>query len=225
MPGGGRPFLDRRDAGRQLARELSRFKDRDPVILALPRGGVPVGYEVAQALGAPLDVLIVRKIGAPGYSELGIGAIVEGDPPQTVINEDVVAAVAPSGAYLQAERTHQLIEIQRRRKLYRGDRPLLALAGRTVILVDDGIATGGTVRAALQGLEASRAAAVILAVPVAPADVLKSLLPLATEVISLKTPTPFVAVGEHYEVFPQTSDDEVVALLASRPAGAGGSPL
>ena len=224
MPPGGRLFRDRRDAGRQLGRALLRFKDRDPVVLALPRGGVPVGYEVAGALGAPLDVLIVRKIGAPDYEELGIGAIVEGDPPQTVLNEDVMAAVSPSGAYLETARMQQLAEMERRRKLYRGDRPLIAIAGRTVILVDDGIATGGTARAALTGLKASGAAAVILAVPVAPATVVKALLPLAEEVISLKTPDPFRAVGEHYDAFPQTSDEEVVSLLASASGRAGGSP-
>jgi len=224
MTPGGRIFEDRRAAGTALAKALLGYKDRHPIVLALPRGGVPVGYAVAEALEAPLDVLIVRKIGAPGYEELGIGALVEGDPPQVVLNEDVMAAVAPSGAYLETERMHQIAEMERRRALYRDDRPLPPLAGRTVILVDDGIATGGTVRAALKGLSAAGAAAVVLAVPVAPADVLKSLRPLADAVICLDTPQPFSSVGEHYVRFPQTSDEEVIALLAAaRAHRAGGS--
>ncbi|QMV00725.1 phosphoribosyltransferase [Devosia sp. D6-9] len=220
MAGGGHPFRDRRDAGRRLAAALMRFKSADLIVLALPRGGVPVGHEVAAALGAPLDVLIVRKIGAPGHEELGLGALVEGDPPQIVLNDEVMAAISPSGAHLETERMRQLGEMNRRRKLYRGDRALPPLAGRTVILVDDGIATGGTVRAALRGLEASGAKTVVLAVPVAPADVLATLRPLAGAVVCLETPYPFNSVGEHYQEFPQTSDEEVIALLAEH-GGAG----
>jgi len=220
----GRPFRDRRDAGQRLARELLRFKDEKPIVLALPRGGVPVGYEVARALAAPLDVLLVRKIGAPGYEELGLGAIVEGATPLTVLNEEVMAAVQPPADYLEAERQRQVAEMERRRRLYRGERAFPQVRDRVVILIDDGIATGGTARAALLALRQAGAKRLILAVPVAPADVLARLGPLADDIVCLETPEPFHAVGEHYEIFAQTDDEEVVALLASARAGGGATP-
>src|SRR5258708_9784835 len=171
-------FHDRRDAGRQLATALASYRKNEPVVLALPRGGVPVGFEVAKALAAPLDVLLVRKIGAPGHEELGLGAVVDGHDPQLVLNEDVVRVVAPPPGYIDAEAQRQLAEIERRRKQYVSDRPPVPVDGRVVIVVDDGIATGGTVKAALRGLARHHPARLVLPVPVAPADTLPD---LATE--------------------------------------------
>jgi putative phosphoribosyl transferase len=206
-------FEDRRDAGRQLAGALAGYRDSRPVVLALPRGGVPLGFEVAQALGAPLDVLLVRKIGAPGHEELGLGAVVEGRPPQLVLNEDVIGAVGPPPGYIDAEKARQLVEIERRRRQYVGDRPPPAVAGRTVIVVDDGIATGGTVRAALRGVSLHRPARLVLAAPVAPRDTLDELASECDDIVCLATPEPFFAVGAHYRDFTQTEDAEVIRLL------------
>src|SRR5438270_8192436 len=145
-------FRNRRDPGRRLAVALGPYRESRPIVLALPRGGVPVGFEVAKALTASLDVLLVRKIGAPGHEELGLGALVEGDPPQLVLNPEVIRAVDPPPGYIEAEKQRQLLEIERRRREYVGERPSVAVEGRTVIVIDDGIATGGTVRAALRGV-------------------------------------------------------------------------
>jgi len=207
-------FRDRRDAGRQLAAALAAYRQDRPVVLALPRGGVPVGFEVAKALTAPLDVLLVRKIGAPGHEELALGAVVDGEDPQLVLNEDVVRGVAPLPGYIEAEKTRQLAEIERRRQNYLGDRPPLSAKGRVAIVVDDGIATGGTVKAALRGLARHRPARLVLAVPVAPADSLDELAGDCDDVVCLATPEPFYAVGPHYHDFTQTEDNEVVRLLA-----------
>jgi len=206
-------FADRRDAGRRLVPELIRFKAQDPIVLALPRGGVPVGFEVARALDAPLDVALVRKIGAPGHEELGLGAVVDGANPQIVLNDEIVRAVGADPAYIKAETTRQLDEIERRRRLYRGSEPPLKIEGRTVIVVDDGIATGGTVRAVLQALRHSQPRRLVLAVPVAPRETIEALKAEADEVICLLAPEPFYAVGAHYRDFRQTSDGEVVDLL------------
>ncbi|MBR0551297.1 phosphoribosyltransferase [Sphingomonadaceae bacterium LXI357] len=206
-------FADRHDAGRKLAAAVRRERLRDPLVLALPRGGVPVAYEVAHALHADLDLLVVRKLGAPGYEELGIGAVVDGDDPQLLLNEDVVRQLAPSPDYIRHEMQRQLKEIERRRKAYLGERSPIPIRGRDVVLVDDGIATGGTIRAALRGVRKAGAARLILAVPVAPADTLAELRGQADAVICLETPYPFHAVGAHYADFTQTSDDEVVALM------------
>ena len=213
LPSGHVVFADRLDAGRQLAAALTRFKNEHPVVLALPRGGVPVAFEVAQALGAPLDVALVRKIGAPGHSELGLGAVVDGRDPQMILNEDVVRLVRPKPGYLQSEKARQLQELERRRRLYRDDRPPPPIEGRTVIVVDDGIATGGSAKAVLRALSAQHAGKVVLAVPVAPADTLEVLASEADEIVCLATPDPFFAVGEHYEDFAQTTDEEVMHLL------------
>src|SRR5438105_4199701 len=207
-------FEDRRDAGRQLAAALAHYESSRPVVLALPRGGVPVGFEVAKALAAPLDVLLVRKIGAPGHEELGLGAIVDGQDPQVVLNEEVVRAVMPPPGYIEAEKARQLAEIERRRRHYVGDRPAPSVTGHTAIVVDDGIATGGTVKAALRGLARHDPARLVLAVPVAPADSLRELEAECDDIVCLATPEPFYAVGPHYRDFTQTEDDEVVRLLA-----------
>jgi putative phosphoribosyl transferase len=207
-------FRNRRDAGRRLAAELKPVvAGEHPIILALPRGGVPVAYEVARALHAPLDVVLVRKLGAPGHPELGIGAIVDGPEPQTVLNEDVVRMVAPSPAYIEAEKDRQMQEIERRRKLFRDDRPPPQVRDRTVVLVDDGIATGGTVHAVLRALARDGARRRILAVPVAPRESLADLSADAEQIVCLATPEPFFSVGAHYADFSQTRDAEVLRLI------------
>lgn len=207
-------FADRRDAGRRLAQSLFQFASPETLVLALPRGGVPVGFEVAQALGAKLDVLVVRKIGAPFHEELGIGAIVDGTPPQTVINEELARSVGASAEYIEAQKAKQLAEIERRKRAYRGDRPNPQIAGRTVIVVDDGIATGGTVKAALRALRGQNPKRLILAVPVAPPDTLAQLQSECDEIVCLEAPALFYAVGSFYEDFTQTEDWEVSSLLA-----------
>lgn len=213
MPGNQPEFLDRREAGIRLAAALRHLASAHPVVLALPRGGVPVAFEVADALGAKLDLLFVRKIGAPGYAELGIGAVVDGADPQLVLNEDVMRQLAPSPEYLRAEMRRQLVEIERRRQTYTGGVPPIELARRTVIIVDDGIATGGTIKAALKGVRKVHPARLILAVPVAPRESIAELRSECDEIVCLAQPNPFYSVGAHYADFTQTSDEEVVELL------------
>jgi putative phosphoribosyl transferase len=220
MVNASRRFRNRQDAGRQLAAELHYLHGAHPVVLALPRGGVPVAFEVAQALQAELDLLFVRKLGAPGHEELGIGAVVDGDDPQIVLNEEVVRQILPSPAYVKAEMHRQLAEIDRRRAEYMQGHPPVPLAGRTVILVDDGIATGGTMRAALAGLRKTKLKQLILAVPVAPSDTILHLMDLCDGIVCLYEPDPFFAVGAHYDNFDQTSDEEVINLMkAAAPFG------
>ena len=208
-------FHDRRDAGVHLAKALARFAPSHPLVLALPRGGVPVAFEVARALEADLDLLFVRKLGAPGYEELGIGAVVDGAEPQLVLNEEVVRQLGPTPEYIRTEMRKQLAEIDRRRRVYLGNNEPVPVAGRTVIVVDDGIATGGTIKAALKGMSKVHPARLILAVPVAPAEAIAGLREECDDIICLYEPYPFYAVGAHYVVFDQTSDAEVVKLLAA----------
>lgn len=206
-------FADRTDAGRQLARALVDTGLRNPAVLALPRGGVPVAAPVAAALGAPLGLVMVRKIGVPGQPELAAGAVVDGDAPETVWNADILAGLGLSETALQAAVTAELAVIEARRARYLQGRAPITVAGRDVIVVDDGIATGATVRAALKGLGRRAPASVTLAVPVAPDTAEAQMAPLVDRYVCLSTPQPFQAVGQGYVRFGQTGDDEVVALM------------
>lgn len=206
-------FADRTEAGRRLAARLGHLVGQDVVVLALPRGGVPVAFEVARALRAPLDVLLVRKIGAPGHRELAAGAVVDGAEPVLVRNEEVIRAYDLDEDWIQDEARRELAEIERRRRLYCGDRPAVPVRGRTVVLVDDGIATGTTVRAALRALGRQGPRRRILAVPVAPPETLADLAGEAEECIALEQPEWLGAVGQVYKDFTQTEDAEVVRLL------------
>jgi putative phosphoribosyl transferase len=210
------PFADRRAAGRLLARQLLKFKPERPLVLALPRGGVPVAYEVASQLDADLDLLLVRKIGAPHHPEFGIGAVIDGDNPQILINRDVADQLRVPSGYIHNEAHRQLREIERRREQYFGGRRPIPVAGRTVIVVDDGIATGSTIRAALRAIRQKKPARLILAVPVGAPDSLLSLNSECDEIVCLLTPDPFHAVGAHYDDFTQTTDEEVKRLLDDR---------
>lgn len=207
-------FADRADAGRRLGRRLAGLDLPDPVVLALPRGGVPVAAEVARALQAPLDLIIVRKLGLPGHEELAAGALAEGDPPVQVINAAVLRAAGLEEAALAPVVARETAELARRREAYLGDRPRVALAGRNVIVVDDGIATGATMRAALRAVRHAGPSQVVLAVPVAAGDALARLAAEADGIVCLAVPEPFVAVGMHYADFGQTSDAAVAAALA-----------
>jgi putative phosphoribosyl transferase len=213
-------FADRRDAGRRLAEALERFRDEDPVVLALPRGGVPVGYEVARALGAPLDILLVRKLGSPFNPEYGIGAIAEGGV--RFVRGDDAELTGISEEDLEETVARESAELERRRRLYRGEREPLAVEGRTAILVDDGVATGATAVAAGQALKARGAGRVILAVPVGPAGTEVRLGGDFDEIVCLEQPYGFFGIGQFYASFEQLGDDEVIALLeaARTPQGA-----
>ena len=205
-------FLNRSDAGRQLAHKLGAFAHRsDVVVLALPRGGVPVAAEVARELNAPLDVFLVRKLGVPGYSELAMGAIASGDV--RVLSDDLIDQLGiPRSAVEQVAMREQL-ELDRRDQLYRGGRQLPELRDKTVILVDDGLATGATMEAAILALRQYQPARVIVAAPVGAVETCRRLKELADDVICAMTPEPFQAVGLWYERFDQTSDEEVIALV------------
>jgi putative phosphoribosyl transferase len=209
-------FKDRRDAGRKLARALERFKSANPIVLALPRGGVPVAFEVAQHLRAPLDLLLVRKIGAPGHEELALGAVVDGLHPQVVVNQEIMETIRPPRGYLEAAKKRQIVEIERRRHLYLGEAQPIDVQGRLVIVVDDGIATGATMKAALRGLRRNQPSRLILAAPVAPRSVISDLERECDDMVFLATPEPFYAVGVYYADFSQTTDEEVVELLERR---------
>lgn len=214
-------YRDRRTAGRVLARLLTHLRDKRPVVLALPRGGVPVGFEVAQALHCPLDIVSVRKLGAPDRAELAAGAVVDTEPPQIVGNPDVMAALGLNQAWLQHAASAQAAELKRRRELYVGRRARPVLTGKQVIVVDDGIATGASIRAALKALRQSKPARLVLAVPVAPPEILEELAPLCDEIVCPRQPENFGAVGFYYDDFNQTEDEEVVGLLAAANARRG----
>lgn len=213
-------FRDRTDAGRQLAERLATLELVDPVVYALPRGGVPVAAEVAGRLGAPLDLILVRKIGAPGWPEVAMGAVVNGDEPQTIINEDVFAATGSDAVGLDRARRRELEEIERRRTRYLGDRPQVSPAGRVAVIVDDGLATGATAKAALAAVKRQGAAMTVLAVPVAPIDTVAEMKELADLVVVLEIPSQFWAIGPFYTDFHQLTDEETVDLL--RKAWSGG---
>jgi putative phosphoribosyl transferase len=219
-------FRDRRDAGRQLALTLRRYAGRaDVVVLALPRGGVPVAYEVATALGVPLDVFVVRKLGLPGHEELAMGAIATGDV--MVLNEEVMRLLDIPGSVIAEVRDREARELARREALYRDGRPPLEVRGRTVLLVDDGLATGASMRAAIEALRQRSPARIVVAVPIAAVQTCADLRHEVEEVVCAVTPEPFHAVGLWYQDFSPVSDDEVreLSLLASaagtseRPAG------
>jgi putative phosphoribosyl transferase len=211
-------FVDRRDAGRKLARKLGRFRGEETVVLALPRGGIPVGYEVARQLGAPLEVFVVRKLGAPGHEELAMGAIASGGA--VVFNEEVIEALGISQEQIQNAAIHETAELRRREARYRRGRPLPNLRGRTVLIVDDGLATGSTMRAAVLAVRELDPARVVVAVPVGAAQTCQAMSSEADDVICVATPEPFYGVGRFYFDFSQTSDEEVVTLLE-----AAGTPV
>ncbi|GAB4249874.1 MAG: phosphoribosyltransferase [Thermoleophilia bacterium] len=211
---GGRQFADRAQAGRELAERLQQFADRqDVLVLALPRGGVPVAYEVARSLHVPLDVFIVRKLGVPGHEELAMGAVASGGT--RVLNQEVLSYVRVPREEIELATRRELEEVERREKLYRGDRPPPKIEGRTVILVDDGLATGSTMRAAVHALRGLGPQAVVVAVPTAAPQTCAEVGREVDEVICVMTPEPFYAVGAWYQDFAQTSDEEVRRMLRS----------
>jgi putative phosphoribosyl transferase len=215
MPNSG--FENRTEAGRRLGGQLRLLDPAHPVVLALPRGGVPVGLEVARALGAPLDLLLVRKIGVPFQPELALAAVMDGESPTIVVEERVRAETGIGRAYIDQRAQQELKEIERRRALYLADRRPIDVAGRTAILVDDGIATGTTVRAALRGLRKRAPARLVLAVPVAPPETIDELKSEVDVVVCLLQPPMFRAIGLYYRDFHQLSDDEVIAMLREAP--------
>jgi putative phosphoribosyl transferase len=207
-------FQNRSDAGRRLAEKLRHLKDRKPVVLALPRGGVPVGFEIARALEAPLDIVLVRKIGVPWQPELALGAITDGVQPETFIDRKLAAALDISDDYVKGETARQLEELERRRHVYCAGRTPLDIAGRTAIVVDDGIATGATMRVTLRAVRKRNPAWLVLAAPVATTDTIAQLRPLADEVVCVDIPSGLGAIGFYYTDFHQMSDEEVTATLA-----------
>ena len=214
------PFSNRTEAGRELAKALAFYKEQHPVILALPRGGAPVAAEIAAALEAPLDLVLVRKIGVPFQPELAMGAVIDGQEPLVVRNEQVIRMAEINQSEFDAIRDRELEEIERRRKLYLGSRPHPELTGQTVIIVDDGIATGATIRVALRAIRMRKPRKLILAVPVAPTQSLDELRTEADEIVCLEDYDDFGAIGLYYSDFRQISDAEVIKLLEQHPVKA-----
>ncbi len=212
------PFKDRSDAGRKLAKALAGYKEQQPVILALPRGGVPVAVEVAAALNAPLDLILVRKIGVPFQPELAMGAVVDGGAPIIVRNEDVIRLAGIDESKFKAICDSELTEIERRRQRYLGSRQRADISGHTAIVIDDGIATGATTRAALRATRIRNPKRLVLAVPVAPTDTVAELRSEADDLICLEDHEFFGAIGAYYADFNQVSDDEVIEVLKRFPA-------
>ncbi|MEX2279655.1 MAG: phosphoribosyltransferase [Acidimicrobiia bacterium] len=206
-------FRDRTEAGRVLATRLEHLRDPDTVVLALPRGGVPVGYEVSRHLGAPLDVIVVRKLGVPSQPELAMGAI--GENGVQIVDERMVAVAGVRRDELEAVERAERAELDRRIRLYRGTRPGIDIRNKTALIVDDGIATGSTARAAAMVARLAGAARVVIAAPVGPADAIERLAPPADEVVLARTPDPFHAIGAFYSDFAQTTDAEVKRLLGT----------
>lgn len=217
-------FDNRTTAGAALAKELMTRNIADPIVLALPRGGVPVALEVARAFTAPLDLVLVRKIGVPFQPELAAGAVVDGDDPEIIYNDDVVRLTGLNREALQPIADRELKEIERRRALYLRDRIRLSAKGRNVIVVDDGLATGATMRVALHALRRQSPSRLIAAVPVAPPDTIDSLRGEADEIVCLAQPEPFHAIGLYYANFEQLSDEDVVRLLVEADAIASTVP-
>lgn len=207
-------FKDRRDAGRQLAAALMEFKGRNSVVLALPRGGVPVAAEVARALNAPLELLLVRKIGAPRQPELAIGSVIDGEAPIIARDAELMRLTGTSARQFDEICARELAEIERRRRVYIGKRSPTSVTGKVAIVVDDGLATGNTMRVALQSVHLRKPEMLVMAVPVAPAGTLEQFSGEADRIVCLATPDPFGAVGYFYDDFSPTSDEEVVELMA-----------
>ena len=206
-------FRDREDAGQQLAARLLHLRDSNPLIFGLPRGGVVIAAEVASVLGAPLDVMVVRKLGAPGRPELALGAITVGDDPHLTLNQDLIDLISVSDEYLQMEMDIQREEVKRRNHRYRQGRPAMSVEGRTTIIIDDGIATGATVLAGIMGLKERNPRRLVLAVPVAAPDSLEKLSRYVDEIVCLHAPDNFMSVGVFFSNFHQTTDDQVMELL------------
>ena len=206
-------FKDRLQAGRLLAEKLLPFEEDNPIIYALPRGGLPIAEEVAQKLKAPLDLILVRKLGAPGHEELAMGAIVDGAAPTAILNQDVVAELSVPNSLIESAKESALEEIERRRTLYMKGHPAISPHDRTIIIVDDGLATGATMQAAVTAMRKAQARHIIVAVPVAPQEAVNDLSKVADRVIVLQTPRPFLSVGSWYESFPQLVDEDVTKAI------------
>jgi predicted phosphoribosyltransferase len=217
-------FTDRTEAGKCLAEALSGYCRDDVVVLALPRGGVQVATEVAAALDAPLDLLLVRKIGVPGQPELAMGAVLDGIDPITVRNDHIIRLAWVSAAEFNAARDSELLELERRRQRYLGDRRPIDIYGRTVIVIDDGVATGATVKAGMRGLRRRDPGKIILAIPVAPYDTVARLRKEADEVVCIEQPEFFEAIGSYYRDFRQLSDEDVVEALCAAEARRAKAP-
>lgn len=215
-------FADRAEGGRRLAaelvRRLPRIRDEDPLVLAIPRGGVPVGYEAARAIEAPLDLFIARKLGAPGHEELGIGAVAPGGT--RFLDADAIRMLGVSDAYIEEVTQKELAELERRLHRFRGDRPPARIEGRSVVLVDDGLATGVTALASLTALRLQRPRRLVFAAPVCSMEGAQAVARQADDVVCVATPDRFFGVGAWYQDFTQTTDEEVVELLARREAEA-----
>jgi putative phosphoribosyl transferase len=213
-------FRDRKDAGERLAAQLVHLKDKQPVVLALPRGGVAIAFEIARLLAAPLDIVLVRKIGVPWQPELALGAVSDGATPEIFIDDAMAKALAIPEGYVRDETARQLAELERRREIYCAGRPPIEVKDRTAIVVDDGIATGATMRVALRAVRRREPARLVLAAPVAAVETLDALAGDADETVCLLAPQGLGAIGYYYEDFHQMSDREVTGLLASAQPGA-----